>query len=329
MDTGIFILFMGILITLGCAAYALYAALSGPQRQMQRRAESVRMRITYGARAAAVQGATSVKRVDTSTMPMLDRLAKRVLPRQAVLRARMARTGYNISIGLYTLVNIIAGITTVVVAHFIFGLALVLSLLIGVVLGAGLPHLVIGRLAQRRSDRFIAIFPDAIDLIVRGLKSGLPVTESIGAVGKEMAAPVGTEFQIIADAIKFGVPLEQALWETSARLDLQEFKFFVISLSVQRETGGNLGETLANLSDILRRRRQMRLKIKAMSSEARASASILGSLPFIMFGIIFMLNPGYEMDLFTDPRGKMMLAVGLMTMGIGIAVMAKMVKFEI
>ncbi len=112
-------------------------------------------------------------------------------------------------------------------------------------------------------------------------------------------------------------------------LDTPEFKFFVVSLSIQRETGGNLAETLANLSDILRRRRQMRLKIKAMSSEARASAMILGSLPFLMFGVIYLLNPDYESTLFVDPRGRMMLAAGLAMMALGIAVMRKMVRFEV
>ena len=311
MDVGIIVVFVGIVATLGCVGFALHAALSGPQRQMQRRAETVRMRLTYGVNAKTVQAANkSVKRVEATSMPFLDRFIKRIMPRQALLKSRLARTGYNIAFGTYILVNIAFALVAILVAHLITGLPLVLSLLISVIAGIGLPHLAIGRLAQRRNNRFIAIFPDAIDLIVRGLKSGLPVTESIGAVGKEMADPVGYEFRTIADSLKFGKPLEQALWETATRLDLQEFKFFVISLSVQRETGGNLGETLANLSDILRRRRQMRLKIKAMSSEARASAYILGSLPFIMFGIIFMLNPGYEMELFTDPRGKMMLGAG-------------------
>ena len=145
----------------------------------------------------------------------------------------------------------------------------------------------------------------------------------------ERHGPVGAEFRLISDGIKFGKSMEDALWETARRLDTAEFKFFVISLSVQRETGGNLSEALGNLSDILRRRRQMKLKIKAMSSEAKASAMILGSLPFIMFGIIFALNPEYEMELFTDPRGQVMLGFGVGIMSVGIAIMSKMVKFEI
>ena len=184
-------------------------------------------------------------------------------------------------------------------------------------------------MGARRRKKFLAILPDALDLIVRGLRSGLPVTESIAAVGREMADPLGTEFRRISDGVRFGQQLEEAVWDTAKRLDLQEFNFFVISMSIQRETGGNLGEALGNLSDILRGRQRMRLKIKAMSSEARASAMILGSLPFIMFGIVYAINPGYASLLFTDSRGIMLSAIGATSLIVGVAIMAKMVRFEI
>ena len=332
MSTGILVVFFGVLATLGCLGLALRGSVLGPRRHIRRRLETVSRRFTGGAAGGnrGTGAVNSVRREEQgSRMPVLDRLAKRFLPRQSLLRARLARTGRNIPIGTYVFVNVILTLATALVAFVVAGLPPFLAALIGIIIGIGIPHFVIGRLAGNRMKRFTAIFPDAIDLIVRGLKSGLPVAESINAVGAEMADPVGHEFRLVSDNIKFGMPLEEALWDVSVRLDTQEFKFFIISLSVQRETGGNLGETLANLSEILRRRRQMSLKVKAMSSEARASAYILGSLPFIMFGIIFMLNPGYEMELFTDPRGRMMLGAGLVTMLVGIAVMAKMVKFEI
>lgn len=332
MSTGILVVFFGVLLTLGCLGLALRVSVLGPRRHMRRRLETVNQRFTGGAPGGkhGTGAVNSVRRKEqTSGMPVLDRIAKRFLPRQSLLRARLARTGRNIPIGTYVLVNVIVTLAVALVALVIVGLPPFLAALISFTIGIGVPHFVVGRLAGNRVKRFTAVFPDAIDLIVRGLKSGLPVAESINAVGAEMADPVGHEFRLVSDNIKFGMPLEEALWEVSARLDIQEFKFFIISLSVQRETGGNLAETLANLSEILRRRRQMSLKVKAMSSEARASAYILGSLPFIMFGIIFMLNPGYETELFTDPRGRMMLGAGLVTMLMGIAVMAKMVKFEI
>ena len=195
--------------------------------------------------------------------------------------------------------------------------------------GLLLPHIVVSGMAKKRTANFNDLFPDAIDLMVRGLRSGLPVTECIKAVGRELPDPVGGEFRRITDEIKFGSKVNEALWAAAHRLDIAEFKFFVVSLSVQQETGGNLAETLGNLSEILRRRKQMRLKIKAMSSEAKASAMILGALPFLMFCIIYLMNPEYETVLFTDPRGRLMLAAGLGAMGSGILVMAKMVRFEI
>jgi tight adherence protein B len=134
---------------------------------------------------------------------------------------------------------------------------------------------------------------------------------------------------LIADSITFGMTLQEALWAAAARIDIPEYRFFAITLGIQQETGGNLAETLDNLSQVLRRRRQMKLKIKALSSEAKASAWIIGSLPFMMFGIIMAENHRYAMTLFTDPRGWIMLACGFVCYGMGIGIMAKMVRFEI
>ncbi len=332
MSAEILVVFFGVLLTLGCLGLALRGSVLGPRRHIRRRLDAVNRRFASGAPGGdrGTGAVNSVRREEqASRIAVLDRIAKRFLPRQSLLKARLARTGRNIPIGTYVFINVFVTLAIALVAFIVVGLPPFLATLIGITIGIGVPHFVVGRLAGNRMKRFTAIFPDAIDLIVRGLKSGLPVAESITAVGAEMADPVGHEFRLVSDNTKFGMPLEEALWDVSTRLDTQEFKFFIISLSVQRETGGNLGETLANLSEILRRRRQMGLKIKAMSSEARASAYILGSLPFIMFGIIYMLNPAYETELFTDPRGRMMLGAGLVTMLMGIAVMAKMVKFEI
>ena len=321
------VVFAGALLTFACAGIGIQGFLSHSRRRMRGRVESVRRRWAGGAPVPVAHA--SVKRNETSANPGLERFAKRFLPNQAELKRRLARTGRDIPLGTYLLANLAVAVGTGVVVAAVFGPPTGLVLLVAAGAGLALPHMVIGRMGAKRLARFGAIFPEAIDLMVRGLKSGLPITESLNAVGREMADPVGLEFRRIADNVKFGQSLEEALWEAAGRLDTPAFKFFVISLSVQRETGGNLGETLANLSDILRRRRRMRLKIKAMSSEARASAYILGSLPFIMFAILLMLNYDYEMTLFTDPRGLMMVGGGLTILTMGIAVMAKMVRFEI
>lgn len=266
---------------------------------------------------------------DDSGFKILDSLIKRYLPRPAVLRDRLQCTGLKLSIGEYVLFSIVAAIVIGASTAFFFGRSPALAALSGIGTGLLLPHLLVSFLISRRLKKFTAEFPQAIDLIVRGLKSGLPVPASIRTVAEEIKDPVGKEFGLISDRLRIGQDLDDALHATAKRVPTPEFHFFVTSLSIQRETGGNLAETLENLSSILRQRRQMKQKIKAMSSEAKASAYILGSLPFVMFGIMLIMNRGYVMTLFNDPRGLIMVGFGIACLLVGIAVMAKMVRFEI
>jgi tight adherence protein B len=182
---------------------------------------------------------------------------------------------------------------------------------------------------KRRINKFNTNFPDAIELMVRGLRSGLPITETLGIVASEIVGPVGVEFRMVADKMKIGRTMESALQDTADRLGTAEFQFFVITLAIQRETGGNLAETLSNLADVLRKRAQMKLKIRAMSSESKASAYIVGSLPFIVFTLVWMINPGYMSKFFSDERLMVAGLGGLLWMSIGAFIMAKMVNFEI
>jgi tight adherence protein B len=258
----------------------------------------------------------------------LDQMVRRILPRPELLRERLKRTGRSISLGAYGIACLVVAVITAAGALF-GGLSLLLAVPLGLLVGLWFPHLFVGYLAYRRANRFGALFPEAIALMVRGIKSGLPITETFTIVGNEVADPVGGEFRQISDQIRLGHPPEQALWDAAKRVGLPELKFLVVTLSIQRETGGNLAETLENLDNILRRRRQMKLKVKAMSSEARASAMIIGSLPFIMLGVLSVVNSHYVSLLFTTVRGHhlLMSAAGSMTFGVG--VMWKMVKFDI
>jgi tight adherence protein B len=165
--------------------------------------------------------------------------------------------------------------------------------------------------------------------MVRGLKSGLPVTETFQIVGNEVLDPVGGEFRQISDQIRLGSSPETALWDAAKRIGTPELKFLVVTLSIQRETGGNLAETLENLDNILRRRRQMKLKVKAMSSEARASAGIIGALPFIVTAVLWFVDPHYIGTLFVTSSGHTLLAVAVGSMGFGFAVIYKMIRFDI
>lgn len=284
-----------------------------------------------GARRAGGAKAASTLRLDRSdsAFPLLNRIIKAVVPNPERIRDRLARTGRRIPLGHYLAVNAAAAGAAWVALSVVVGLPAPLSLAGAVILGVGGPHLAVKALGDRRVAQFIAQFPDAIDLIVRGLRSGLPVTESIGAVAREVPDPLGAEFRKIADGVRVGQPLDAAMWEVARRIDTPEFRFLVIALAIQRETGGNLAETLGNLSDLLRKRRQLKLKINALSSEARASAYIVGALPFLAFAAMAMINPGYTDTFFRDPRGMMMGAIGLGMIAVGAFVMYKMVNFDV
>lgn len=313
----------------GAAALLLFALFgsSGEARRLATRTNKLKERLQP---AEDKSEAVVLRRRDSdSTIAALDYMVKHWVPRRDVLRGRLERTGMPISLAHYVLATLLSVGVCYQFASMMIDLSAQMSLAIAVGMGIGIPHFTLSYLGSRRRGKFIALFPEAIDLIVRGLKSGMPIPDSIGTVSREVADPIRSEFRRIEQAMQMGQSLDEALWEANRRLDTPEFKFFVISLSLQRETGGNLAETLENLSDILRRRRQMRLKIKAMSSEARASAMIIGSLPFIMVLILYVIAPGYISGLFIDERGHAMIGVGLVSLGIGYGIMMKLVRFEI
>ena len=300
----------------------------GSAKQVKRRIDRVKKANT--GKEPSLQQAVSIRRSNAdSDIAFIDNLIKRLLPRPELLRLRLASAGLSGSLGRYLLIGLILGVLTFGGLQYWGFVPTVVSVLAGLFAAIMLPHAGLSFLIRRRRNRFIAHFPEAIDLMTRGLRSGLPITESIKTAGNEIPDPVGTELTQVTDSVLLGEKLEEALWEASRRLDIQEFNFFTVALAIQSETGGNLAETLANLSDVLRRRRQLKLKIKALSSEAKASAYIIGSLPFVMALLIFLVNPGYIDDLFTDPRGLFLVGLGFMSFGIGIGVMYRMVKFEI
>ncbi|HEX3700475.1 MAG TPA: type II secretion system F family protein [Phenylobacterium sp.] len=258
----------------------------------------------------------------------LDDLVRRFLPRPAALQVRLEATGEAITLTQYGAASLV-----VMLASGALCMALKAPPLMALIEAAGtgiwLPHATVGLLMARRRNRFLKLFPEAIGLLVRGLRAGLPIGETISVVGREIADPVGEDFRRVADQVRLGQPLEAALWAAAKRIGLPEFNFLVIALSVQRETGGNLAETLENLEHILRRRQQMRLKIKAMASEATASGLILGCLPVLMAFLMYLCSAEYISHLFTNPAGRLMLGAAVASLAVGGFVMRKMTKFEI
>jgi tight adherence protein B len=251
-----------------------------------------------------------------------------LMPRREEMEKRLRRTGKAWTLTQYMFASM--GLFVVVTGGMLAMRApLMMAGLIGLLLSLGLPYLVVGRTIKKRVAKFNTRFPDAIDLLVRGLRSGLPVTETFQIVSQELPGPVGEEFKGIIERIRIGNTMEAALQETAVMLGTPEFQFFCITIQIQRETGGNLAETLSNLSDVLRKRAQMKLKIRAMSSEAKASAYIVGALPFFVFGIVWSMNPQYLAGFFSEQRLIITGLGGLVWMSIGAGIMAKMISFEI
>jgi tight adherence protein B len=318
-----------VMLALGAlgALYMLASAFRGPNaaKAYKRRVELIKERHSEGVLAAS---ANAQIRKLFANRGRVDSFASRLLPRPALLRLRLEQTGKTWTLGQYAtwslgLLLLTAAAVIIKGGPWYFGVAL------GLFLGLWLPHMVVGRFIKKRVLKFTSNFPDALDLMVRGLRSGLPITETLGIVSTEIAGPVGIEFRAVSDKMKIGRTMEQALQDTADRLSTAEFQFFVITLAIQRETGGNLAETLSNLSDVLRKRAQMKLKIRAMSSESKASAWIVGSLPPIVFLMVSFMNPSYMGGFFVDPRLIVAGLGGATWMGIGIFIMSKMVSFEI
>lgn len=247
---------------------------------------------------------------------------------RVTLARRLEMAGLSASVKQFYIISVVVG---VVIAVIVFALRIgpIPALLGGVGIGFGGPRMVLSYLTAKRRNKFILNFADAVDIIVRGIRSGLPLGECLGIIGRESPEPLSEEFRNITEGIRLGLSMNESLERAAHRIGVPEFKFFAIVLAIQQETGGNLAETLANLSSILRARKAMKDKVKAMSSEARTTAMIIGSLPFGMGLILFLTSPEYIAVLFAHSTGHVMMVGGIVSMLIGTSIMAKMINFKI
>ena len=322
-------------IALACAAslsfilclvvYAVSEGASG--RRFKRRLAQVRDR-AQGVVSAEAAVSRSLARQQSAT-PRIDRIARQWLPRRDMLAHRLARTGRRISVGQYAMTNLGIALLVAITLACTAPIGVVASLLVGLLIGTALPHMAVARMGKRRVAAFVRLFPEAIDLMVRALRSGLPISEAIIGAGREIGDPVGDELGRVEAGMRMGRDLEGLLWDIANRIDVPEFRFFIIALSVQRETGGNLAETLANLADVLRRRRQMRAKVRAMSSETRATTMILAGMPVLVIVMLALTSPHYLAPLYHDIRGFLLDGLAFAMLGTGVGIMTKMARFEI
>ncbi len=285
---------------------------------------------------------TSARRKETQKM--LDKLREQDEERKKSLvpqniKAKIDQAGLSISPTVFWIISIIVGGVLATLAFLsgadgvvAWGYNLksrpVVIAMAGFTGLLGIPRWTLSHMAARRSRKMTNQFADAIDIVVRGVKSGLPLAECLQIIARESPAPLGPEFKTLTDSIAMGTNLERALQNFFRRVPLPEINFFVIVLTIQSKSGGNLSEALGNLSAVIRSRRMMREKIKALSSEAKASGMIIGALPFVVGGLVFVTTPSYILELFTTETGHFLLVLSTIMMTMGITIMRKMINFD-
>ena len=306
----------------GVAWVLLYPILSG-ERKAERRMASV-ARSEPAARP--IRGVPKPRREQIEgTLKELEQRQKKA--KSPPLSVRLGQAGLNWSKRKYITISVILGFVAFLIG-FLLSHGLLPALAFGFAGGFGIPRWLLKFLKKRREAKFLNGLPDAVDVIVRGIKAGLPLLDSMKLIANEAQDPIRSEFRGIIDTQTIGIPLGEACLKLYERIPVPEANFFGIVVSIQQRAGGNLSEALGNLSRVLRERKKMKAKIKAMSQEAKASAAIIGSLPIIVMALVWFTSPGYIDLLWTESLGRMMLACSGIWMSIGIFVMRKMINFD-
>jgi tight adherence protein B len=306
----------------GVAWVFLYPVLSGERQAEQRRAalaknEPVARRADRAQRSRRQQVEDSMKEVE-------DRARK---SKKVALTTRITQAGLSWTKKQFIVISVVLGVSMALMC-LIMGMGPVIAGAFGFSAGFGLPRWFLNFMKKRRERKFLEGLPDAVDIIVRGIKAGLPLFDSIKVVAVDAQEPVKSEFAAIVETQAIGIPLGEACTRLYERMPVAEANFFGIVIAIQQKAGGNLSEALGNLSKVLRDRKKMKAKIKAMSMEAKASAGIIGSMPPAIMGIVYLTNPGYISLLWTNPTGRLMLAISAIWMTIGVMVMKKMINFD-
>lgn len=312
---------LAIVVIAGAIAFFVKSA---GQKNIHLRAQEIIAKHSH----KAVAQAALISLRKQSSEPKLDKIFEG-LPSLRNIRAKIEKLDGNYSFGSFLKRFVIYSLAQVALLKMGFGMGLSVALLLGVLLGFFMVNFGLNRRVSKRQRRFLQLMPDALDLMVRGLRSGLPVTESMQSIADEIEDPVRSVFVDITTSVKMGVAFEAALYDAAKKLELNEFNFLAISISLQRETGGNLAEILQNLSETIRARMMMKLKIRAISSEARASSYIVGALPFVVVTVLLFASPDYLDPLFNNFSGNIALAVAVFMFSFGMFVMNKMSQMEV
>jgi tight adherence protein B len=324
----VLIAILGFIVIAGVGFVFAGSGSAGPGAKAMKRAQSIASGGPTAARPKARAAANNTPELRRKQLMKSLKEQERLQKKQsASLQSKLLQAGLTVTMRQFWIVSgVLAAIVLVVMLLLRQQPLLCLGLAFGA--GLGLPRWIVGILAKRRMKKFTEAFSDAIDIIVRGIKSGLPVHDCLKIIGKECPEPLAGEFRRLVENIGIGMTIDQALEKMFERMPTSELRFFTIVLAIQQKTGGNLAEALNNLSQVLRARKLMREKIKALSSEAIASSFIIGSLPPGVVILITVTTPSYMKVMFTDPRGNMMLLGAAFWMSCGIWVMRKMINFK-
>ncbi|UNK38071.1 type II secretion system F family protein [Shinella sp. H4-D48] len=333
MDITIVAIFALAALSTAGLAYGLLFSRIETEKKTESRMRRVQSAETDQSRAKAardrVQELSKRRRSVQDSLKDLEKKQQEQSKRIATtLKARLSQAGLSITETKFYVFSAIFGVFAFVVA-LIGGMGPLVALGIAFIAGAGLPRWFIGFLVKRRQNKFLEEFPNALDVMVRSIKSGLPLTDALRLIAAEGQEPVRTEFRKIVESQQVGLSVSDACARMFTSIPLQEVNFFAIVIAIQSQAGGNLSEALGNLSRVLRERRKMRAKVGALSMEAKASAAIIGALPFIVTLLVYLTSPEYIMVLFQDPRGHLILGISGVWMSIGILVMRNMINFDI
>jgi tight adherence protein B len=310
-------------IAAGGVAYVfLYPLLSGEKRAEKRQKALVDSVPTRRDRSAG-----PVNRRDQVAQSLKDLDDRQKARNKLTIDARIAHAGLKLPRSRFLVMSAGAGFVLGLVL-FVLTENLILAAIGLFVGGFGLPRWVLGYLKKRRINRFLNELPNAMDIIVRGIRSGLPLGDCVRLISTEAQEPVKSEFRLLIEQQTLGISIADAVGKLYERVPVPEANFFAIVIGIQAKAGGNLSEAIGNLSKVLRERKKMKDKIVAMSQEAKASAAIIGSLPFAVGTLTYLSSPHYIELLWTTLVGKMMLVVGLLWMSLGIFVMKKMINFD-
>nr|WP_321454530.1 type II secretion system F family protein [uncultured Cohaesibacter sp.] len=263
-----------------------------------------------------------------ANLKQLENDQKKGKEKKASLKARLGQAGLSITVKQFWLYSAVVGVVSFFVS-LVGGMSLLISIGLGIVGFLGLPHFWLARRRKKRLKKFIAEFPNAVDVIVRGIKTGLPLGDCLAIAATETAEPVCSEFKRLMEEQAMGLPLAKVVPRLHQRIPLPETNFFAIVIAIQTQAGGSLSEALGNLSRVLRSRAQMKEKVQAMAMEAKASAFIIGAMPFIIALLIYLTNKSFILVLFEENMGLMLIGAALAWMGLGVLVMRTMINFDI